>query len=366
MKLLILLLFFSIVSMGLLSHATNPPCPGNIKKELVRSIKDNRPHSYFVRCHPKLPLGFSNENQPDGSNPIMTPVIINLKTGLNEKLKLQPGESAEDLTPTPDGKFLVTQITGNKLNALGLYKIDDAGNLERVGLLKSQNEKTEQSYFYPSTAIRNNEYLVAVRTMYLKEGEKRPLSGIFINKIINDSGTFKTEIDTQVCSNIDEFDRPYLSLDASFIGGAAKGEMGIYRVDWQKRQGNKVPCTLVRKLPSTAGKVSFSPSNRYVVFHADELSFLGRTKSQDDSLTQSYLHDIQTGQLTKISEDRKGMASEFPYFCSEEQILMRSVRFGKNNESVFDLVNIRMEPNRDCNSATSNSNTKSSSSSANR
>lgn len=344
---LITLFVFSTLSFGWGIHAASSTCPEKVNKQMVSTVKSNRPHSYFTRCHPKLPLGFSNEIQTNGTT--MTPVVINLETAEKKYLELSPGESAEDLTPTPDGKFLVAQIRGkNSLDALGLFKIDDNGRIERVGLLKSDEEKISQNYFYPSTAIRNNQYLVAVRTMYKKEGHKNVSDGIFINKIMIGNGKFKTESDTQICSNLEEFDRPYLSQDASFVGGAAKGEMGIYRIDWEKRQGREVPCTLVRKLPHTAGKVSFSPSNRLVVFHADELNFLGQTNPNKDSLTQTYLLNVQTGQMSKISEDRKGMGSEYPYFCQEGQVLMRSVRFGKNAGSVFDLANITIEPNQDC------------------
>jgi WD40 repeat protein len=307
--------------------------------------KDKALHVYFTRCHPTLPLAFSNQSSDENPQPIM----INMKTGEKTPFSIPKDHSAEDMVPSPDGKFLYVDLTDKIANKskLGIYEIKE-GKIVEKKIIEIENGG---SYGYPSPAIREGKQMILGRRFSTRDRKTKP----FLDTVDEKSGILKQGI--ELCSehgletlNYDA-DRPYISPDGEYFANAINNEMHVMKIRWDKvtPDSTTVPCDVVRKLPESASKVSFSPDNKKIAFHASEKEFLGRG-IPDAYDPQSYLMDLESGETVLLSKPAKDTTSEFPYFCGDQGIIVREAFMPKNEKysATFKLLPVPTMSSEKC------------------
>ncbi|MCB0355386.1 MAG: hypothetical protein KDD40_00175 [Bdellovibrionales bacterium] len=307
-------------------------------------------HVFFVRCHPYLPYVFSNQvPYKDGEqSEHMRPVMIDMRTGKQSFIPLpnEPGVywRAEDLVPSPDGKYLYADLDSykpeapvfeNSKNYLGIYEIKN-GKISEV-------EKIETTISYPSPAIRNGQRYIMGR-----EGISRGRFGPQLKVLNKNGGKHTLEDGPIICSeheiNImsENVDMPYVSSDASYFGSNMKNQLHIFKLNWDQAKnvnGRKhIPCDIVTRLPSGSGKVSFSPDNKGLVFHTYINSGQGYDVPEDYTGADSFYMDLETQQMIQLTQSQNNIMSEFPYFCGDNGIVVREQTYDDTYKTRFQVI----------------------------
>jgi hypothetical protein len=306
------------------------------EKEIYK-VSDKNLHVYFTRCHPTLPLAFSNQSLLDDNKmEYLNPAMINMKTGKVTQFKIPKGYTAEDMVPTPDGKFLLVDLSNSEMkNAhnLGMYSLDN-GTIVQKSLI---NVKDFTDYSYPSPAIRDGKYMILARRYSPEDKKRKPFLDIIDekNNVLKEGVELCPELSLR--SDI-HLDRPYVSPDGTFFANAINNTMTIMKINWAKisADNRSVPCEKVAELTQSAGKVSFSPDNKKIVFHAAPKDYLGNN-TVEEYFTQSFMMDLTTGETVPLTEVEKDKRSEFPYFCGNQGIIVREA-YDNGEQSVFKLL----------------------------
>lgn len=295
--------------------------------------KDKNLHVFFTRCHPTLPLAFTNQSIPpkDGKDEYLQPIMLDMKTGAITEFKTPEGHSAEDIVPSPDGKLLYVDLTEDATNKskLGIYEIQEGKIVERSII----EIKDGAHYGYPSPAIRDGKQMIMGRRYSKRDQKTKPHLDIVDEKT-------KTLVPgPELCPAFDietlnyDSDRPYISPDGEFLATAINNAVTILKIRWDKMSPDKtqIPCEVVTKLPESASKVSFSADNKKIVFHASQKDYLGRDLGEHYD-PQSFMMDLTTGETIQLTKTEKGKVSQFPYFCGEKGIIVREV-YGSDSDS---------------------------------
>ena len=320
-----------------------PPAPSadNCAPNLVPLHWHNseRAHSLFSRCHPKHShFIFTNQYTEDNDS---EPVMIDMRNGEVTRFPLgsadmvkgkSPDSKREiagygmDVTPSPSGNlaYITTYIDGEP--QLGIFDISNPKSPKNIGSAAGSGV----SYDYPSPAVVNGQEKILYR------GEK----GIYIMDVNQGSERAKVGNAYKLCPELSsqaELDRPIIARDGSMMGVAVGEQMQIVRINWSlvNHLNKSIPCQIMNiphpnerkdsysQIPTSGGKVSFSPDNKKIAFHADAIDNLGREVETDRGYN-SYVMDLETGKLDQLTNTKNAQqTASFPDFCSNNTVLTR-------------------------------------------
>lgn len=321
---------------------------------LQQTDSTNSTHILFVRCHPDGQHVFSNRVPLTGDSfGSMRPSMIDMKTGKVTDIPIptdfEGRFSAEDLVPSPDGEFLYADVAAG--SHLGVYKMED-GALKQLDIIKVHGEESGH-YGYPSPAIRRGQRLILSRRV-AKDENKLYAGRPYIDKIEQQGNQFKLIPGPEICPSFKlntmntMINMPYISGDGEYFGAKKDETLHIFKLRWdlKRRIDGKdiIPCEVVRTLPPGAGKVSFSPDNKKVVFHVNNKDFIGYPNDGYYYNPESYIMDIESGDIQSLSDLDDNRSSEYPYFCGDNGIVIRETLTEKPYTSSFSILPIPSEP----------------------
>ncbi len=322
-------------------------CP---KLKLLHEYSHNAFHTLFARsAECSQPWVFSNVLEKNG---VAYPVRINVANGdtvrtpVSDRLAVTEGETPDglnkhpitfvqgvDSVPAPDCSRIYTHVfDGKRTPSLRMTPVDKSGVYAKSGDVRGSGWN---AYDYPSPIQRDGKNLVLYRTE----------RGLYAKEIKTSADGVSADGAKQICETVVGLPSgvidgvaslPFSSGDGGLIGAEINGRMRILRVQWDREAKGKVPCELVSTLPATAGKVSFSPDNTRVVFHADSMAPLGKSLTGGTSYN-SYLMNVASSNVVQLTTLNGDQSSEFPSFMGNDRIVTR-VSSWNDNKTTFQVV----------------------------